>query len=111
MTTDPDAPPPGDDANEPAAPLAPSFTGLPFGDLIGGPLNAAADAQARLARTTADFIRTIGAPPTPGQDDPAAPPPAAPQPGEGPGLTLPTTPLIPVDPALPTLGLPPTRKS
>lgn len=107
MTTGPDTPPPTDDAD---APLAPAFTGLPMGELIGGPLNAAADAQARLARAAQDFIRTIGAPPPPGQDDPAAPPPAGPQPGESPGLTLPTTPLIPVDPALPTLGLPPTRK-
>jgi hypothetical protein len=36
------------------------FTGLPMQDLIGGPLNAAADAQVRLANSTADFIQKVG---------------------------------------------------
>lgn len=36
------------------------FTGLPMGDLIGAPLNAACDAQIRLAKATADFINTVG---------------------------------------------------
>lgn len=41
------------------------FKGLPMGDLIGGPLMAAADAQVRLANSTAQFIQQIGfRPPT-----------------------------------------------
>ena len=41
------------------------FRGLPMGDLIGGPLTAACDAQVRLANATADFIKVIGfLPPT-----------------------------------------------
>ena len=36
------------------------FRGLPMGDLIGGPLMAAADAQIRLANNTAQFIQTVG---------------------------------------------------
>jgi hypothetical protein len=36
------------------------FTGLPIRDLIGGPLMAACEAQSNLARSTADFIQTIG---------------------------------------------------
>ncbi|MEZ4453155.1 MAG: DUF2589 domain-containing protein [Nannocystaceae bacterium] len=36
------------------------FSGLPMGDLIGAPLNAACDAQIRLAKATADFINTVG---------------------------------------------------
>ncbi|MBS0254539.1 MAG: DUF2589 domain-containing protein [Proteobacteria bacterium] len=36
------------------------FRGLPMGDLIGGPLMAAADAQVRLANTTAQFIQQVG---------------------------------------------------
>lgn len=36
------------------------FKGLPMGDLIGGPLMAAADAQVRLANSTAQFIQQIG---------------------------------------------------
>ena len=36
------------------------FRGLPMGDLIGGPLTAACDAQVRLANATADFIKVIG---------------------------------------------------
>ncbi|MDA8231196.1 MAG: DUF2589 domain-containing protein [Magnetospirillum sp.] len=43
------------------------FRGLPMGDLIGGPLMAACDAQVRLANATADFIRVVGfLPPAPG---------------------------------------------
>lgn len=36
------------------------FRGLPMGDLIGGPLMAACDAQVRLANSTANFIQTVG---------------------------------------------------
>jgi hypothetical protein len=36
------------------------FKGLPMGDLIGGPLMAACDAQVRLANATATFIQQIG---------------------------------------------------
>lgn len=36
------------------------FSGLPIADLIGGPLNAACDAQIRLATATANFINTVG---------------------------------------------------
>lgn len=40
--------------------ISSQFQGLPMGDLIGGPLNAACDAQIRLAQATADFIKVIG---------------------------------------------------
>ncbi len=41
------------------------FRGLPMGDLIGGPLMAACEAQVRLANATADFIKVVGfMPPT-----------------------------------------------
>lgn len=36
------------------------FRGLPMGDLIGGPLMAACDAQVRLANATAQFIQVVG---------------------------------------------------
>ncbi|MDR1175012.1 MAG: DUF2589 domain-containing protein [Treponema sp.] len=36
------------------------FAGLDMGKLIGGPLTAAADASITLARSTADFINTVG---------------------------------------------------
>ncbi|GAA0669954.1 hypothetical protein FHT00_000531 [Sphingomonas insulae] len=36
------------------------FRGLPMGDLIGGPLMAACDAQVRLANATAQFIQHVG---------------------------------------------------
>ncbi len=36
------------------------FSGLPMADLIGAPLNAACDAQLRLAKSTADFINAVG---------------------------------------------------
>ncbi|MEO7494806.1 MAG: DUF2589 domain-containing protein [Massilia sp.] len=49
--------------------MASQFKGLPMGDLIGGPLTAACDAQVRLAYATADFIKNIGFLP-PGKDDP-----------------------------------------
>lgn len=35
------------------------FGGLPMGSLIGGPLKASAEAQAELARSTAEFIRKV----------------------------------------------------
>jgi hypothetical protein len=45
--------------------VADSFKGLPMGDLIGGPLMAACDAQVRMANATADFIKVVGfLPPT-----------------------------------------------
>lgn len=40
--------------------MASQFKGLPMGDLIGGPLSAACDAQVKLANATADFIKYIG---------------------------------------------------
>ena len=40
------------------------FKGLPMGDLIGGPLMAAADAQVRLANSSAQFIQQVGFRPT-----------------------------------------------
>lgn len=40
--------------------MASQFKGLPMGDLIGGPLSAACDAQIKLANATADFIKYIG---------------------------------------------------
>ncbi|MDH4098407.1 MAG: DUF2589 domain-containing protein, partial [Nitrospira sp.] len=40
--------------------MAAAFSGLPMGDLIGGPLNASCDAQVRLAMATADFIKVVG---------------------------------------------------
>lgn len=49
--------------------MADQFRGLPMGDLIGGPLSAACDAQVRLANATANFIKVIGflPPPAPAQ--------------------------------------------
>lgn len=41
------------------------FSGLPMADLIGGPLNAACDAQVRLATATATFIEQVGFIPPP----------------------------------------------
>ena len=49
--------------------MASQFKGLPMGDLIGGPLTAACDAQIRLANATADFIKYVGFMP-PGANDP-----------------------------------------
>lgn len=40
--------------------ISSQFKGLPMGDLIGGPLTAACDAQVRLANATADFIKYVG---------------------------------------------------
>lgn len=40
--------------------MSSQFKGLPLGDLIGGPLIAACDAQLKLANATADFIKTVG---------------------------------------------------
>lgn len=39
--------------------IANQFSGLPMSDLIGGPLNAAATAQANLAAATASFINQV----------------------------------------------------
>jgi hypothetical protein len=45
--------------------MSDQFKGLPMSDLIGGPLNAACEAQVKLAQATADFIKVIGfMPPT-----------------------------------------------
>ena len=50
--------------------MASQFKGLPMGDLIGGPLTAACDAQVKLANATADFIKHIGfMPPSDGDKD------------------------------------------
>lgn len=46
------------------------FSGLPMADLIGAPLNAACDAQIRLAKATADFINTVGFSPEADPNDP-----------------------------------------
>jgi hypothetical protein len=40
--------------------MSSQFKGLPMGDLIGGPLNAACDAQLRLAHATEEFIKSVG---------------------------------------------------
>lgn len=48
--------------------MASQFKGLPMGDLIGGPLTAACDAQVRLANATADFIKYVGFLPPPASD-------------------------------------------
>lgn len=45
--------------------MADQFKGLPMGDLIGGPLMAACDAQVKLANATADFIKVVGFLPPP----------------------------------------------
>lgn len=37
-----------------------ALSAIPFGTLIGGPLNAAVEAQAKAAMTTVDFIRNVG---------------------------------------------------
>ena len=53
--------------------MADQFRGLPMGDLIGGPLTAACDAQIRLANATANFIKVIGfLPPAGNNNDPNA---------------------------------------
>lgn len=49
--------------------MSEQFKGLPMGDLIGGPLNAACEAQVRLANATADFIKVIGFLPPKDPDD------------------------------------------
>lgn len=50
--------------------MSDQFKGLPMGDLIGGPLNAACEAQVRMATATADFIRVVGfLPPEEGATD------------------------------------------
>lgn len=48
--------------------MASQFKGLPMGDLIGGPLTAACDAQVKLANATANFIKYIGFLPPTGDD-------------------------------------------
>lgn len=53
--------------------MAASFSGLPMGDLIGGPLNASCDAQVRLAMATVDFIKTVGFEPPPAPASPGNP--------------------------------------
>lgn len=53
--------------------ISSQFKGLPMGELIGGPLTAACEAQVKLAQATADFIRVIGfLPPPDGSKDPTA---------------------------------------
>ncbi|WP_196140705.1 DUF2589 domain-containing protein [Aliikangiella sp. G2MR2-5] len=56
--------------------IADQFKGLPMGDLIGGPLQAACDAQVNLANATAAFIQKVGFMPNIGSDgkvDPSNP--------------------------------------
>jgi hypothetical protein len=53
--------------------MSSQFKGLPMDDLIGGPLNAACDAQIRLANATADFIQKIGFKQPKSEDDPWLP--------------------------------------
>lgn len=48
--------------------MSSQFKGLPMGDLIGGPLTAACDAQVKLANATANFIKHIGFMPPPDSD-------------------------------------------
>ena len=48
--------------------MADQFKGLPMGDLIGGPLMAACDAQVRMANATAEFIKVVGFIPGKGGD-------------------------------------------
>ena len=42
------------------ADLNQQLAAIPFGALIGGPLNAAVEAQAKAARTSYDFIKNVG---------------------------------------------------
>ncbi|GAA0619129.1 hypothetical protein GCM10009422_13240 [Brevundimonas kwangchunensis] len=49
--------------------MAAQFRGLPMGDLIGAPLQAACDAQTQLARSTASFIKSVGFLPAPKKED------------------------------------------
>ena len=49
--------------------MSDQFKGLPMGELIGGPLNAACEAQVKLAQATADFIKVIGFKPPPAGGD------------------------------------------
>jgi len=48
------------DANSDLVSMSSQFSGLPMGDLIGGPLQAACDAQTMLAKASATFIKDIG---------------------------------------------------
>jgi len=45
-----------------------ALNGLPFGSMIGGPLNACIEAQAEAAQTTVNFIRDVGLNTTIGDD-------------------------------------------
>ena len=40
--------------------MSDQFRGLPMKDLIGGPLQAACDAQVLLAQASTDFIHNVG---------------------------------------------------
>lgn len=51
--------------------MASQFKGLPMADLIGSPLQAACDAQLKLAAATANFIQTVGF--APDATDPSKP--------------------------------------
>ncbi len=50
--------------------MSDQFKGLPMGELIGGPLSAACEAQVKLAQATADFIKVIGFLPPAADADP-----------------------------------------
>jgi len=52
--------------------MSDQFKGLPMGDLIGGPLSAACDAQIKLAQATADFVKVVGFLPPATSTDPNA---------------------------------------
>ena len=54
-------------------PIDDQFKGLPMDNLIGEPLKAAADAQAKLAKGTAEFIKNVGFV-VPKDDEQKAPP-------------------------------------
>lgn len=49
--------------------IANQFGSLPMASLLGGPLQAACNAQVQLANATADFIKTVGLTPKDPQDE------------------------------------------
>jgi methionyl-tRNA synthetase len=60
-----------------SAAIGDQFKGLPMSDLVGGPLNAACDAQAKLATATANFIKDTEATPVASASGSATEAPAA----------------------------------
>jgi|10_taG_2_1085330.scaffolds.fasta_scaffold09480_4 hypothetical protein len=53
--------------------MSDQFRGLPMKDLIGGPLQAACDAQVLLAQASTDFIKNVGMVPQGKDGDPTKP--------------------------------------